>query len=496
MTPRRGPRGLVLSAPRLPPDARAGMEPRGGLVDLPAGPLARVCELLGRGADCCAFRSLCRATLGASAVPAGVELAPLSPELPASGAPGLRAAAALSLHRVEVADDAAVRALVGAFPALTRLDLSGCARITGEALRAVAALPGLEVLCLCGCDRLTGRDLAHLGGLTGLLGLSLRCGRVEDLSRLSGARSLRWLDLGGMALLGDDAAAGLAAAGLTALVALDLSRWSLTEVGVSRLRGLTALTSLDLGFCQGVGDGALESLARALPGLRSLGLHGCGVTDAGVGHLRAVTALGSLDVSCCGDVTGRGLAALRLKRVFATGCRSLASGGLDPLLALPGLQSLDVGLSFGVGAEALVRLGDLAGLRHLGVSGLDVTPGVLARLRALAGLHSLYIDGTDAEDEDLALLRPLTALRSLDIGRTLVTGEGLAHLRPLTALRSLGLERLPLAEPDGDRLRALPELEVVYLARGTSGHLRGPWLERLRGVRLEFGGMPPMPRDG
>lgn len=160
-------------------------------------------------------------------------------------------------------------ALLGAFPALERLDLAGCARITDAGLEQVAALaPGLAWLDLFGLGRVGDAGLRAIGRLGGLGTLKLRhCARVTGagLAPLAGLPSLSALDLGQCLKIDDGGLAHLA--GLPHLTALDLSGCRIGDVGLAHLAALPELTLLNLSrtrvSSQGVaGLGKLASLAQ------------------------------------------------------------------------------------------------------------------------------------------------------------------------------------------------------------------------------------------
>ena len=81
---------------------------------------------------------------------------------------------------------------------------------------------------------------------------------------------------------------------------------SLTAGGLRAVGGLTALTYLNLRFCN-VTVAVLREL-RDLTSLSTLYLHGCSlITDVGVRELRGLTALKTLYLNHCTHVTDVGL---------------------------------------------------------------------------------------------------------------------------------------------------------------------------------------------
>jgi hypothetical protein len=131
---------------------------------------------------------------------------------------------------------------------------------------------------------------------------------------------------------------------LPALKTLNL-RWvtSLTADGLFAVGGLTALTYLDLTFCN-VTDAVLREL-RGLTELSTLYLDGCTlVTDVGVRELRDLTALRMLILIGCTHVTDAGLQHLMsltaLSHLFLHGTSTTQAGRNALKAALPVLTSI------------------------------------------------------------------------------------------------------------------------------------------------------------
>jgi Leucine-rich repeat (LRR) protein len=114
-------------------------------------------------------------------------------------------------------------------------------------------------------------------------GMHALCGRLP---------ALKTLILGGNTSLTAD---GLfAVGGLTALTHLDLNYCNVTDAVLRELRGLTELSTLSLFDCTLVTDVGVREL-RDLTALRTLDLSdSTHVTDAGLQHLMSLTALSEL----------------------------------------------------------------------------------------------------------------------------------------------------------------------------------------------------------
>ena len=88
-------------------------------------------------------------------------------------------------------------------------------------------------------------------------------------------------------------------------------RTSTRDADLEKLKGLTALQSLNFYRCNKITDAGLEHL-KGLTALQSLNLFLCNeITDAGLAHLKDLTALKRLDLSGCDKVTDDGVAALK-----------------------------------------------------------------------------------------------------------------------------------------------------------------------------------------
>jgi hypothetical protein len=261
--------------------------------------------------------------------------------------------------------DAGLRTLaLRGLPALQRLELTGCRRITSAGLTnlrglsrldqlelgeceqindrglesflanlahlQVLGLPpsltdvGLQVLrrrfdlrqlSLNGCRQVLGPGLVHVSHLLGLTVLSLAsCTELRDegLRHVSGLTQLHKLELTRCLHLTDAGLAHLRA--LVGLRVLDLG-WcgQLTDDGLREISGLSNLQELSLAHCEHLTDNALACL-RGMPRLESLRLEGCPrMTDAGLASLRK-SGLVRLDLRSCTGITDRGVTAFRVAR--------------------------------------------------------------------------------------------------------------------------------------------------------------------------------------
>ena len=210
-------------------------------------------------------------------------------------------------------------------------------------------------------------------------------------------------------------------AGLTALTTLDLSGTGVEDV--TPLSGLTALTWLRL-WDTGVED---VTPLSGLTALKSLQLWDTGVED--VTPLSGLTALTVLNLAGTGvkDVTPlSGLTALTWLSLLGTGVEDVTP--LSGLTALKWLQLWDTGV------EDVTPLSGLTALTVLNLAGTgvkDVTP-----LSGLTALTWLSLLGTGVED--VTPLSGLTGLKQLNLGQTNVR-----DIRPLRGHSKLHFLRAP-----------------------------------------------------
>ena len=112
------------------------------------------------------------------------------------------------------------------------------------------------------------------------------------------------------------------------------------------LFSLTALTTLNLGFCKQLSDDGLRSLS-SLTALANLNLEYCvQVSDDGLRALGSLTALTSLNLLGCCQVSDDGLQALAgltaLANLNLTDCSRVSSDGLRTLAGLTALTDLNL----------------------------------------------------------------------------------------------------------------------------------------------------------
>ena len=273
-------------------------------------------------------------------------------------------------------------------PFLTNLNLSLCKQVTDQSLGHISQnLKNLEELELGGCSNITNTGVLVISlGLKKLKSLNLRsCRQVSDQGiaylagqgdQESGVLSLEHLGLQDCQKLTDQALKHVSL-GLGALITVNLSFCgSVTDTGIKFLskmmslrdlnlrscdnisdiglgylsEGVARLSALDVSFCDKVGDQGLGFLAQGLFSLRSLSLNACNISDDGI--QRVVTALHdltTLNIGQCSKISDRSLGLISTKLRHLTtidlyGCTQITTVGLEKIMQLPSLSTLNLGL--------------------------------------------------------------------------------------------------------------------------------------------------------
>eukprot|EP00887_Chlorella_sp_A99_P005228 scaffold1.g5228.t1 len=399
---------------------------------------------------------------------------------------------------------------------LTSLDLSGCRKLRGHGLAALARLPlravdlsdavslldvGLSALADISSLRaltLKENDSTRRGGLQAVLAaLPLEDLVVRGLHGLDNdmlralpssacGRSLTRLEL--RPSLGDVPSAEAAAvlcAGLPQLRRLALARMQAGQLDAGVLQPLTrlsALTSLELSLAAKGHPRLVASLAEALPGLQRLGLsRALALTTREADCVSALTALTSLALHYRLEESGRldfgalsalrhlaraelGLAGVRRARAVA---RLLAA---LPAARLTCLVLREASSTAGLLEPAAAAGGEAAAAAWAG--------GDLRRMSRLRSLDVFVGEGVSQTLLEAVLLRGPPCLEELTLASP-ARPPGGAPLR-LGELSRLGrLTALSLASPEGvgtdvlGALGALPLLEKVDLEVNNSPHSAG-----------------------
>ena len=274
-------------------------------------------------------------------------------------------------------------------PHLKILDLSLCKQVTDSSLGRIAQhLKNLEILELGGCSNITNTGLLLIAwGLKKLKKLNLRsCWHISDqgighLAGLSketaeGNLQLEYLGLQDCQRLSDESLKHIAQ-GLTSLKTINLSFCisvtdsglkflskmpkleelnlracdNISDIGMAGLAedGGCGISSLDVSFCEKIGDQALQHISQGLYHLKSLSLSSCQISDEGLEKLSKMHDLQVLNVGQCSKITDKGLEMLaneliNLESIDLYGCTKLTPKGIDVIMKLPKLKSVNLGL--------------------------------------------------------------------------------------------------------------------------------------------------------
>lgn len=288
-----------------------------------------------------------------------------------------------------VIDNGLLQTFTFDMPSLKILDLSLCKQVTDHSLNKIATfLKNLEILELGGCSNITNMGLLMIAwGLKKLKKLNLRsCWNISDngighLAGLSketayGTPQLECLGLQDCQRLSDESLKYISQ-GLTNLKTINLSFCiSVTDSGLKYLSkmpkleelnlracdnvsdiGMAGLTDdggcgislLDVSFCEKIGDQALHHISQGLYHLKSLSLSSCQITDEGLEKLTRMRDLQVLNVGQCSKITDKGLEMLgnellNLQSIDLYGCTSITTKGIDIIMKLPKLKSVNLGL--------------------------------------------------------------------------------------------------------------------------------------------------------
>ncbi|KAA8497598.1 F-box/LRR-repeat protein 4 [Porphyridium purpureum] len=339
--------------------------------------------------------------------------------------------------------------------ALRKLDLSGCARLSGESMKPLARLNGtLSELSLRGCVKLNSIALQHIGSIQSLRTLDLNgCHRIDD----DGFRHLANLENLEFLCLTDTRISDDALVHLFSRVGHGILRIHLTRCGqlrtqalcdalgyakrleAIRLRTLSAvnedvlrvifnsdslrnsLVELDICDARNVNDGSFEEWANAdgIPAdgsanqettqsrascifakLEKLYLRGTNVTGSGIARIvRVCPKLKVLDISGCGLVDAMCIRAIaehcaQLRELQLNDCATLLNDSLLPLgLLSDSLETLSLERCAGVSNSGMRTVCQLKRLKALSLAFTSVGDAGVALVCQLRCLKLLNVKG-------------------------------------------------------------------------------------------------------
>ena len=246
---------------------------------------------------------------------------------------------------------------------LETLELGGCSNITSTGLLLIAwGLRKLKRLNLRSCRHVSDQGIGHLGGLSPNSAhgcLELEYLGLQDCQKLTDQAlkhiSFQLVNLKGINLsfCGSVTDTGLRfLSKMPSLRELNLrSCDNVSDIGVGFLaEGGSRITSLDVSFCERIGDQALVHISQGLFQLQCLSLSACNISDEGLNKVvRNLHDLTTLNIGQCSRVSDKGLALIaghikNLKSIDLYGCTKITTVGLERIMQLPKLSTLNLGL--------------------------------------------------------------------------------------------------------------------------------------------------------
>lgn len=334
----------------------------------------------------------------------------------------LRNLECLNLDRTEV-DDSDI-AHLNSLPSLRSLSVTG-APITDTGVKSICKLDQLESLRLRG-TLVTNGSISHVVKLSKLLSLDISYTDIDadTCSKLGACQQLESLDLSGtrandstvasiceLQKLKELSLEGLkisdvsikAVSKMSSVEYLSVASTSITSTGVSYLRDLRGLKSVDLSECVGISDAEVDVITQ-LPKLTFLALDGCRVSDASLKSIARLSQMSSLDLS---DL-------------------NISDQGIRELESMKQLATLSL-------CDTFVT---------------DKSIEVIAKLHTI---RNLMLDGTLISDKCMQLLAGMPNLEVLTLSRTSISDVGLGRLSGSRTLRVLHLFECPQVTKSGLR---------------------------------------------
>jgi hypothetical protein len=216
-------------------------------------------------------------------------------------------------------------------------------------------------------------------------------------------------------------------------------------------------------------DADMKNL-KAFPRLQKLEFVGAlsigaiNVTDAGLENLIGLTQLQSLDLGGT-KITDAGLIYLTVLtqlKELSLGNTEITGAGLAKLKGLSKLQKLQLPRSKFTDA-GVANLKWMTNLQYLNISGTQITDAALASIKEMPQIQELWFTGTQITDAGLENLKGLTKLQKLYLHNTNITDAGLERLKDMTQLRDLGLISTRITDAGLANLKGMSQLNLLDL---------------------------------
>jgi len=295
---------------------------------------------------------------------------------------------------------------------------------------------------------LSGRELSDITALSdcaALTKLDLSHNKISDLTPLAGLKELTWLSLWDNRI--EDIRPLLT---LPKLSYLDLDQNRLTDIGT-----LGELYTLEELWLSGNRPLSFEPL-RNLSKLRRLGLNDTGFGDADLEIIKGLTALTELDLEDNEAFTAAGLEELQNALPNCTVKHSplYFTVTLGSQVFTSDMREIR---AESVGVTSLQGLEKFSLLNSLILNGNSISE--LSPLSELSGLETLELSGNAITD--VSPLKKLTALKRLTLNKNRISDiSALSELRELTVLN---LEGNQISDPTP--IYALTKLRTLYIGK-------------------------------
>ena len=223
-----------------------------------------------------------------------------------------------------------------------------------------------------------------------------------------------------------------------------------TDADLRQLKGLAAITRLEVIECQQVTDAGLVPF-RDCKNLRSLGLRDLPlVTDAGLETFVGNTSLAVLSLGGP-RLTDRGLAVFKgnndLRDLELWSSPLITDEGLKYFIATKDLRVLHIKACSRVTDKGLSHFKDHKLIKSVNLEHTGITDAGLAYLKGCTDLREVHLGGKQVTEAGLAQLKAFPALDKISITGGELTDAGLSALRELRSIKQLGLfEALQLTD--------------------------------------------------
>jgi len=236
---------------------------------------------------------------------------------------------------------------------------------------------------------------------------------------------------------------------------------TLTTEEVEQFKGLEGITRLDLAECD---DSVLEIL-KHVPLIRRLEIKGGKYQWAALKYLPKQNSLRSVVLASVG------ITSEQLKPVFeAVAMQSfdLIGSGADPGLGellqtqKHSLEFLGLNAVWGLGTEAINKIGNLSSVDNLVLWGTGTTDENLPAIGRLTKLKSLQLGANrQLTGKSLASLAPLIHLKDFSLWASGLDDSGLSNLPVLPSLRGIAIGDTKITDVGITRLLDLPDLQEL-----------------------------------